>query len=414
VTAPTAAPAPAPADPQPAVYRDRTFLGYLGAHGVSLVGMQIWFVTLGWSAAQLGDPGVTALVLAAGSVPRAALLLLGGALVDRLGVRRLMVGGDLARAAVMAAAAVLVLGFSPGPVLLTAVAFTFGVVDAAYLPAASSMPRLLLPTERLPAGLGLGQAVSRTTVFLGAPLGGVVAAVGGLALAGGLNTALFGLSALALARLRVRRPVDPSPGSSVWRDVGSGLAYVAREPLLRTVLLAVTLLNFASIAPFNVGLALRAENEGWGATGLGWLVAAFGLGALGGSLALVRGRGSARPAVTGLVWVVVQGACCAAIGVAPGLGVALVAALAAGVTAGPASVLLLGLVQARTEAAYLGRVMSLSTFASLGTVPVAYAAFGVLAQVWGVTAAFVLCGALEAAVAVVALASREVRCARLG
>jgi MFS family permease len=108
------------------------------------------------------------------------LLLLGGAVADRFGARRVMIIAD----AVMLTATVVlaIAGHRLGTPawLLVGVAAVIGTVDAFYLPAVGSMPRRLVSKEQLSRALGLRQAGGQTASLLGAPLGAVVVAAAGL------------------------------------------------------------------------------------------------------------------------------------------------------------------------------------------------------------------------------------------
>src|SRR5690242_4579996 len=120
------------APPVRPLHRDPMVLGWSVARGISSIGDEIWYVALSWSAVQLGSPALAGLVLACGSVPHALLLLLGGAFADRWNTRRLMIGSDLARVAVLLGGLLtLAVGGSSAGLLIT-VAVLFGIVDAIY------------------------------------------------------------------------------------------------------------------------------------------------------------------------------------------------------------------------------------------------------------------------------------------
>ncbi|MFD0593712.1 MFS transporter [Catellatospora coxensis] len=176
VTGSPAHPAP-PAD-LPA-HRSPAFLRYLGGQAVSILGDQVWYVALSYSAVQLASPGAAGAVLAVSALPRLALLLFGGAIVDRYGPRRLMIGSDVARGAIALATAALALA-QPSVALLVVVALLFGLADALFLPAAGAMlPRLLSPAQ-LTGGLALSGLTARLALTVGAPLGGLLLPLGGL------------------------------------------------------------------------------------------------------------------------------------------------------------------------------------------------------------------------------------------
>lgn len=107
---------------------------WLAGLGISLVGDQVFFIALGWSAVQTTGPGTAGLILAAGAVPRVVLMLIGGVMADRLGPRRVLIGSDTVRMVVMVVVAALLAYGEPRVVTLFIVSVTFGIVDALFQP----------------------------------------------------------------------------------------------------------------------------------------------------------------------------------------------------------------------------------------------------------------------------------------
>ncbi|MEN9568193.1 MAG: hypothetical protein RLZZ69_3389, partial [Cyanobacteriota bacterium] len=72
--------------------RVRSFLLLFIGENISLLGNQFYLVALPWLTIQLTDSGVSlGTVLMAAAIPRAALLLLGGVVSDRLKPRIVMI-----------------------------------------------------------------------------------------------------------------------------------------------------------------------------------------------------------------------------------------------------------------------------------------------------------------------------------
>ena len=90
----TAIPVPAPGT---SAHRDANVLRWLTAYTASLLGDSVYFVALAFAAAKSVPPAQVGLVMAAGAVPRAALMLGGGVIADRFGPRRVVIGSDALR-----------------------------------------------------------------------------------------------------------------------------------------------------------------------------------------------------------------------------------------------------------------------------------------------------------------------------
>src|SRR3954454_767140 len=89
----------------PPVSRDPMVLAWLAAVGVSWFGDYAWAVALAWTAAHTLSPVLAGVVLGAGMLPQAVLVLLGGVLADRLDPRRMLIVGQIGQAGVLVVAA---------------------------------------------------------------------------------------------------------------------------------------------------------------------------------------------------------------------------------------------------------------------------------------------------------------------
>ncbi len=379
------------AAPAPAATGERQFRRYVAGQAVSVLGDQVWYVALSWAAVRLASPGVAGLILAVSSLPRLAFLLLGGAVVDRYGPRRLMMGSDAFRAVISLAAAAVAIA-RPGVPLLVAVALIFGLADAVFLPAAGALQPRLLPPDRLAKGAALNTLAARAALTLGAPLGGVLVALGGLPLASAVNAVTFLVSVAALASVRPRSVASPVR-EPLLGALRAGLGYLGRHRMLRTLLLVSLLTNLGFVGPMNVGLALVAHLRGWGAAGIGDLLAGFGAGAVLGAVLMMRVPAKERLTTTACA--ALQGCAVFSIALAPSLWLGVAATAVAGLTSGPLAVVLTALVQRHTDDRYRGRVASVNTLASLGVTPLAMAAMGALAGRIGTVPAFGASAVLE-------------------
>lgn len=130
-------------------FRDVDVLRWLTAYTASVTGDVVYFLVLSWAATRVGGPSQAGLVVAAGALPRAVLMLGGGVVADRFGPRRVAVVSDAIRCAVILAVAAAVAPASPSVWLLVAVALVFGVVDAVFMPAVGALPRRITAPEQL-------------------------------------------------------------------------------------------------------------------------------------------------------------------------------------------------------------------------------------------------------------------------
>ncbi|MEU4194105.1 MFS transporter [Kribbella sp. NPDC026611] len=383
----------------PPLRRDRRVQAWVLSSAVSEAGDLAWYVGLAWSAAQVTSPAGVGLVMGIGALPRALFLLFGGALADRLDGRRTMIAANFGRIAVLVAAAVVVASTGVSLPLLLTVAVVFGAVDALYNPASGTLPRRMVrPDDLVPLAAGR-QLANRLAVFVGAPLGGLLVAHGGLLTVMVVDAISFGVIALVLALVvRPRFPQPPASGKSIRRDLAAGFGYLRRDVAARTLVIALFGLNLCVGPVLAVGLVQRVHGSGWGPGALGWFQACSGISAAVGALVAMRWKPS-RPARIGLLVLIVQAAGCVMIGSVPRLAV-FVAMAMIGCTAGLASALLSGAFQQTIDPAFLGRTSSIVSLSDDGLMPAAMAGFGALISLTGVATACALIGGLFAALMV--------------
>lgn len=286
---------PAPVATDRPAHRDGNVLRWLGAYTSSMIGDNVYYLALSWAAVRAGTPSQAGLVMAVSAVPRALLMLGGGVVADRFGPRKVVIGSDAVRCAAVLAVAALLFAAGPDLWLLSLLAVVFGTVDAVFMPAVGALPARVTSHGQLARVQGMRGLASRFANVVGAPLGGLGVALGGAEAAFGLAGMLIAVSVPLLISVRMRElPADDTPdkaGRTAWRDLRDGLRYIRGHRVLTPLIVAIALGDLGFVGPLNVGLTLLADQRGWGAAGMGWVVAGFGTGAGAAALLLtVRGH----------------------------------------------------------------------------------------------------------------------------
>ncbi len=376
---------------------------------ISGCGDQFFLVALPWLVLQLtGSGAVLGGIMMVAAIPRAALMLIGGAVTDRVSPRKIMILTATARTLLVAALATLIWVHHVGVWQIYALSFFFGVADAFAAPAAQTLLPSLVPSAQLPAANALSQGTQQMAMLaMPAPAGLIIAAFG-VASAFSIDAISFLFIIAALLMLRDPPRIESAaPQSNVVHAILEGLRYVKSDVALRTLLLVAAVLNFCITGPLSVGIAFLAKDRFGSPTAFGLLMSSVAAGSLVGLL-LAAARQQRRRGWLLLIVSVVVGICTASIGVLDQMWSLLITLFVMSASAGFLNVHLLAWFQQRVDRAMLGRVMSVLMFASLGLVPLSLAAAGVAIQ-WSVGGMFAAAGALVLMVTFIAALQDPVR-----
>jgi len=343
--------------------RSRNFALIWSAALVSNVGSWMQTVALGVLVfARTDQPGWTGLVAAAAFVPIGLLAPLGGALADRLDRRRWLIVTTLAEASFATLLAVLAATGHDPPAVLVVLAFCGGASGAIGFPAFQAMVPDLVPAEDLLGAVSLSSAQFNLGRVIGPALAGLALLTHNYGVVFGINAASFAAVVVALAMVRLPKPVRSPEELSMVARLAAGARAAAAEPGCRAAiqLIAVVALlasPFIALVPAMSGVL---DRDGVSASvGTAILVTAQGVGAVAGALVLptiaerVGRRTMLRAALLSLPILLTL------YGLAPSLWVSAAALLAVG--AGYIAVLtgLNTVVQLRAPAAVRGRVLSI-------------------------------------------------------
>ncbi len=372
--------------------RNPAYRLWLTGGTISLLGDQFYLVALPWLVLQqTGSAAAMGTIMMAGAIPRALLMLLGGALSDRLSARRIMIATATARTICVTLIGLLVWLRVLHTWELYALAFAFGVADAFAAPAQTAFMPSLVRREQLVAASAVGQSTAQITTIVGPVPAGFVIKTLGVAWAFFLDAVSFLFIIGALWKLP-DPPKSQTPRKAVWRSIGEGIAYVAKDVPLRSLMLLVTTLNFCISGPVSIGLAYLTRTRFGSPTAYGILISAVAAGSLLGAVLAglwkIRRRGPMILLVSSML-----GACLASIGILPNLWTIAGVLLIMGAGAGMVNINIGAWIMQRIDVAVRGRTASVLMLASFGITPISLAIAGFLVA-WNVKLMFFVAGGL--------------------
>jgi MFS family permease len=277
--------------------RQAPFALLWGGLAIASTGSQLFAVVLSWVAVGLFGTaaGYLAALQAAGTLLTA---LLAGRWADQFEPRRVMIGSDLACAAMLLVVAAVwrARGAPPAWSLILCV-LVIAIAQALFRPALqATVPGLARDPALLPAANALLDTTERIARLLGPGLVSLAGALLPLVHFVTINAATFAVSALAVTAIRWLRPepmLAPAHHTRLLDAVLGGFPVVRRHPLLGFLLMRTGIINGAWYATFFLALPLLLERGGEGLSAYGLVISAYGVGNLAMTL-VVGNRGKAR------------------------------------------------------------------------------------------------------------------------
>jgi hypothetical protein len=387
---------------EPLRHRDFRLL-WIG-QSVSTIGNALYGVALPFQILALkGSPLQLGTGFAIFSGAQLLSILFGGALVDRLPRRRVILASDLASGIVVGLIALL--GFS-GRLqiahLYIASAFS-GLAFSFYTPAISAIMPELVPKDILVAGnalRGLGRQAGR--VF-GPLLGGIIVSSAGPPAAFAIDSATFIFSFAIFVFANPPKRELPQPASLI-SQIREGVAFTFSVNWLWVSIVGFGIANAFYLASFTVALPILVLKVLMGSAATYGLIGAFaGIGELIGGLLVgnlhFRRLGPAIYAFNAFI-----GLSLAGFAIAPLLIVVLVSAAAFNVGIVVANTLWDSALQKHVPAGLIGRVSSVDNFGSFLVGPVAPILAATIIQSFGPSALFLIGGVVSVVFWVVAFA----------
>src|SRR5215475_10366466 len=160
----TPTPSAAPKPPHP--LRNANFRMWWIGKTIFLVGDQFYLVALPWLILErTGSAVAMGTIMMTAAIPRAVLMLIGGAVTDRVSGRKVMMAAASARTVLVAAVGFLYWLHVLQLWHLYLLAFAFGVADAFAGPAAQAFLPSLVQREQMVATFSLVQSTAQLTTI---------------------------------------------------------------------------------------------------------------------------------------------------------------------------------------------------------------------------------------------------------
>ncbi len=376
-------------------FTSRPFLLFWSTITLSLTGVWVRITAQGWLVYDLTDDEfLLGLVSFCQAAPVLVASPIAGAILDRVDRRRVLLWVQLVVAASMLALATLVATGAVEVWHIMLLAVVAGTASGFDWPARLSLVPALVPPSQLQSAVALNAAAFNASRVVGPVVAGFAIGTLGVAACFYLNAAMYVPFILVLATLSLDRALPPSTSrGSAFGNLIDGYRYIWRTPTIRGLLSVDIVPLMFGISYFTLAPAIARDVLGLGERGLGLMLAANGVGHLGGTLLVAAASGVNRRGR-----IVVAGVVSFAVGI-------ILFAASGNIVLSFALIFLLGLVvavygtlndtlvQTLVDDAYRGRVLAVYSM-FWGLTPIGALEAGFLANHVGVQTALAINGAL--------------------
>jgi len=255
------------------------FNAWVAATVGSDLGSGVLAFALTWVATGYG-PGTASIVLTLTVAPTVLLGLLGGAVADRYGPRRVMITCTIALMLVSATLALIVSAQGPTEITLLVAAALIGSIAAFHRPAIGVFPRLFVTGNALGTAMARVGMASQLAGTIAPPLGGLL--IGAVALNGVAWVDVVGCLIMVTTLMMIHPPLRPTVAAdaTTFRGIRDGIAVAARTRGVTALLLCVGIVAGAVLPAVILGVPLAARERGWTATEAGVIEAGWIAGGL--------------------------------------------------------------------------------------------------------------------------------------
>lgn len=381
----------------------RNFLIYLTGSTISLHGLWIYRVALGWFAWELTHSefwvGIVAFTQFAPAVVFGPIF---GVLADRFDRRKASVIVNILCTINMLTLGALTWLGQVDVVVLTALSLVQGALDGAHAPIRMTLVPNLVNRQQLQSAIASTSISFNVSRFVGPAIAGLIIATLGVSAAFAVNGISYLAYIFAISIVELRPAEERlKAATGVWAEMLEGVRYILSHRTIRGLLMTVAVASVFGRGGLEMMPAFADKVFLRGAAGLATLTAAIGVGAIASGLVLTRSTAWLDSRVIKIA-VVTAGLLVMAFGANDSFWLAIVIVVALGIILSLCGVGSQILIQTLVDDDIRGRVSSFWGMIAFGGTALGSLIVGTSAATFGLQHTVVASGLLCAAVALAA------------
>lgn len=381
----------------PNLFSNRSFIFLWLSSTASFLALSTYLFAEQWYIITvLEKESLLGIVMMATMVPRVLFMTIGGVWADRFRRSRIMLISSFVRC-LLVLGMILLLQLSLlelWPLILFALCF--GIVDAFFSPANTSLLPSVVAKEALPRSNSFIQSSNQIALFSGPMLGGWILSFGSFSLLFGVIAGFLLLTFLFSSLIKEEKRPLIAGRSSTKSELKEGFSYVWGMPFLKNMLVILIFINFFFFGPLLMGIPLLVDSVLKGEVlDLSFLQSSYQGGMLAGAILVGILNLRKKRGLTMLVMIGVLGVCLTFLGQIGFLWQGILLLSLMGILSSFINVTLISTIQAQSDPNKIGRVMSLVNASSNGLVPLSYAFVSLaLVMQFTISDVMLLCGML--------------------
>ncbi|MGW7804586.1 MFS transporter [Staphylococcus xylosus] len=302
---------------------NRTYMLMLAAGIFAMIGFSTILTTIIWYAVkELQSSMALGYILVSATVPRLLMMTFSGMVADKFKKTTIMYYSNIAEAAVLVILYFLIINNQLSLIPLMILAALFGMLDAFFGPACTSLIPKVVKQAQLQRANSLFQGGTQISFILGPIVAGMIMESFSIATSFYVALIFVFLSAIFVFPYFIKETEVPERSNETpIKDIIEGFRYVKSSRFLITGIIILVTANFFGLGALSVGIPILVEASGGTPINLTYLQSSLGVGMLSGTVLLsivtltkVRGKITlftllamlliflAFTQVTGLIW----------------------------------------------------------------------------------------------------------------
>ncbi|MGE7979427.1 MFS transporter [Psychrobacillus sp. NPDC093200] len=385
--------------------RNRAFVFLWLSSTTSFLALSTYLFAEQWYIIKvLNKESALGIVMMVTMLPRIIFMTIGGVWADRYKRSQIMLVSSLVRCVLV----IIMVFFLRMDILefwpLICFALLFGVLDAFFSPANTSLLPNLVSKDLLTRSNSFIQSSNQIAMFSGPMIGGWVLTVGSFSILFSLIAFFLSLTFVFSAFIKEEnRKQNSSKMDSTKEKLKEGFSYVWKMPFLKNMLFVLVVINFFFFGPLLMGIPLLVDKVIHGVPlDLSFLQGSYQGGMLVGAIIVGLLNLRKKRGLIVLLIISILGLLLSLLGQIEAVWQGIILLLMMGVLSSIINVSLISLIQEQCDEEKMGRVMSLINASSNGLVPLSYG-FVSLALMLNITISniMLLCGILIVIISII-------------